>query len=92
LLLGFANRLRWPIYGPCLSSAYSPDPLQFPPTRIGFKHDGHRLMFARSGNRVRLITQGGYDWTKRFPWIVDAALKNRHKAFRDRRRSGHPWR
>jgi bifunctional non-homologous end joining protein LigD len=30
---------------------------------------------------VRLITKGGYDWTKRFPWIVEAALKNRHKQF-----------
>src|SRR5690349_520423 len=45
------------------------------------KYDGYRLMVARSGNRVRLITRGGYDWTKRFPWIVAAALKNRHKQF-----------
>jgi ATP-dependent DNA ligase len=30
---------------------------------------------------VRLITRGGYDWTKRFPWIVEAALKNRQKRF-----------
>jgi len=30
---------------------------------------------------VRLITRGGYDWTKRYPWIVQAALKNRHKQF-----------
>jgi len=28
-----------------------------------------------------LITRGGYDWTKRYPWIVQAALKNRHKQF-----------
>src|SRR6516165_10155592 len=33
--------------------------------------------------RVRLITRGGYDWTKRYPWIVQAALKNRHKQFYD---------
>jgi ATP-dependent DNA ligase len=38
-------------------------------------------MVGRSGNRVRLITKGGYDWTKRYPWIVAAALKNRHKQF-----------
>jgi len=25
---------------------------------------------------VRLITRGGYDWTKRVPWIVHAAKKN----------------
>jgi bifunctional non-homologous end joining protein LigD len=30
---------------------------------------------------VRLITKGGYDWAKRFPWIVEAALKNRQKQF-----------
>jgi len=30
---------------------------------------------------VRLITRGGYDCTKRFPWIVEAALKNRQKHF-----------
>jgi bifunctional non-homologous end joining protein LigD len=35
----------------------------------------------RDGERVRLITRGGYDWTKRFPWIVEAALKNRVKHF-----------
>ena len=45
------------------------------------KYDGYRLMVARSDDRVRLITKGGYDWTKRFPWIVEAALKNRHKQF-----------
>jgi ATP-dependent DNA ligase len=26
---------------------------------------------------VRLISRGGYDWTSRFPWIGEAALKNR---------------
>jgi bifunctional non-homologous end joining protein LigD len=45
------------------------------------KYDGYRLMVARSGDRVRLITKGGYDWTRRFPWIVEAALKNRQKHF-----------
>lgn len=28
-----------------------------------------------------MITRGGYDWTKRYPWIVEAALKNRQKHF-----------
>jgi hypothetical protein len=27
------------------------------------------------------FTRNGYDWTKRFPWIVAAALKNRSKQF-----------
>jgi hypothetical protein len=45
------------------------------------KCDGFRLRVERSGDRVRLITRGGYDWTKRYPWIVEAALKNRTKHF-----------
>ena len=34
------------------------------------KYDGYRLRVERNGDRVRLITRGGCDWTKRFPWIV----------------------
>ena len=45
------------------------------------KYDGYRLRVERKGDRVRLITRGGYDWTKRFPWIAEAALKNRQKQF-----------
>jgi bifunctional non-homologous end joining protein LigD len=45
------------------------------------KYDGYRLRLERDGDRVRLITKGGYDWSKRFPWIVEAALKNRQKHF-----------
>ena len=44
-------------------------------------HDGYRLRVERNGDRVRLITRGGYDWSKRYPWIADSALKNRHKHF-----------
>jgi len=45
------------------------------------KYDGYRLRLERNGDRVRLITKGGYDWSKRYPWIVEAALKNRMKQF-----------
>jgi ATP-dependent DNA ligase len=45
------------------------------------KYDDYRLRVERTGQRVRLITRGGYDWTKRFPWIVEAALKCRQKHF-----------
>ena len=45
------------------------------------KYDGYRLRVERNGDRVRLITRGGYDWTKRYPWIVEAALKNRYTQF-----------
>jgi bifunctional non-homologous end joining protein LigD len=45
------------------------------------KYDGYRLRVERNGDRVRLITKGGFDWSKRCPWIVEAALKNRQKQF-----------
>jgi ATP-dependent DNA ligase len=45
------------------------------------KFDGYRIRLERDGDRMRLITRGSYDWTKRYPWIVEAALKNRIKQF-----------
>ena len=30
---------------------------------------------------MRLITRGGYNWADRYPWIMEAALKNRHSQF-----------
>jgi ATP-dependent DNA ligase len=45
------------------------------------KYDGFRLRLERDGARVKLITKGGYDWTKRYPRIVEAALRNRQTRF-----------
>jgi bifunctional non-homologous end joining protein LigD len=45
------------------------------------KYDGFRLRLERDSSRACLITRGGHDWTSRYPWIVEAALKNRHKQF-----------
>jgi ATP-dependent DNA ligase len=45
------------------------------------KLDGYRMLVIRENERVRLITKGGYDWSKRYPWIVESALKNRQKHF-----------
>jgi ATP-dependent DNA ligase len=36
------------------------------------KHDGYRLIARRDGNRVRLFTRRGYDWSAKYPWIVEA--------------------
>jgi bifunctional non-homologous end joining protein LigD len=44
-------------------------------------HDGYRLRIERDGDRVRLITRGGYNWSKRSPWIVESALKIRYMQF-----------
>jgi bifunctional non-homologous end joining protein LigD len=45
------------------------------------KYDGYRLRVERDGGRARLLTRNGYDWTKRYPRIVESALKNRIKLF-----------
>ena len=45
------------------------------------KHDGYRLIVARDGARVRLLTRNGNDWTARYPVIVEAALRNRTTNF-----------
>src|SRR5919198_17041 len=45
------------------------------------RYDGYRLRLERDGDRVRLITRGGYNWPSRFPWIVEAARKVRQKQF-----------
>jgi hypothetical protein len=45
------------------------------------QYDGYRLRLERDGDRVRLITRGGDDWIGGYPWIVKAALKNRHWQF-----------
>lgn len=45
------------------------------------KYDGYRLRLERDGDRVRLITRGGYNWADRYPWIVEAARKVRQQQF-----------
>lgn len=41
------------------------------------KCDGYRMMLIREHDRVRLISRGGYDLTRHFPLVVEAALKAR---------------
>jgi bifunctional non-homologous end joining protein LigD len=36
------------------------------------KHDGYRLMARKQGDRVRLFSRRGYDWSHKFPLIVGA--------------------
>jgi hypothetical protein len=36
------------------------------------KHDGYRLIARKDGRRVRLYTRRGYDWSGKYPWIVEA--------------------
>lgn len=39
------------------------------------KHDGYRMQVRKDGDRVRLFTRRGFDWTERYPRIVAAARK-----------------
>jgi bifunctional non-homologous end joining protein LigD len=45
------------------------------------KYDGYRIRVERERHRVRLFSRNGHDSTDRYPWIVEAALKNRIKQF-----------
>ena len=42
---------------------------------------GTGCALERDGERVRLFTRNGYDWTGRYPWIVEAARKIRQPRF-----------
>lgn len=39
------------------------------------KHDGYRMQLRKRGNRVRLFTRRGFDWTERYRWVVQSAFK-----------------
>ena len=57
------------------------------------KYDGYRLRLERDGDRVRLITRGGHNWTDRYHWIAETARKIiPHQAVRHRRRGHYPRR
>jgi bifunctional non-homologous end joining protein LigD len=45
------------------------------------KHDGYRLRVERNGDRVRLVSRSGHDFTDRYPWIVEAARKIKRTQF-----------
>jgi bifunctional non-homologous end joining protein LigD len=45
------------------------------------KHDGYRLIVQKDHDRVRLFTRNGFDWSHRYPIIVEAALRDRSKSF-----------
>jgi ATP-dependent DNA ligase len=45
------------------------------------KHDGYRMQVRKDGDRVRLFTRRGFDWTQRYPRVVAAALKIKANSF-----------
>jgi ATP-dependent DNA ligase len=65
-------------FQPCIPTAGKAAPAR-PEWLHEVKYDGYRLIVIREDKRVRLITRNGHDWSGRFPWIVESALKNRQK-------------
>jgi bifunctional non-homologous end joining protein LigD len=45
------------------------------------KHDGYRLQVRREGDKVRLFTRRGCDWSSRYPAIVMTAMQLRAASF-----------
>jgi bifunctional non-homologous end joining protein LigD len=45
------------------------------------KYDGYRGRVVRDGKDVKVLSRSGLDWTWRYPFIVEAALKMRQKRF-----------
>jgi ATP-dependent DNA ligase len=67
-------------YQPCIPTRGTAVPAR-PEWIHEIKHDGYRLIVQRDGNRVRLFTRNGHDWSDRFPLIAEAALRNRNSSF-----------
>jgi ATP-dependent DNA ligase len=67
-------------YAPCIPTAGKVVPSR-PEWFHEIKYDGYLLIVVRQDDRVRLFTRNGHDWSHRYPWIVESALKNRQKHF-----------
>jgi bifunctional non-homologous end joining protein LigD len=72
--------MRTSAFDPCIPTRGTKVPNR-PEWLHEIKHDGYRLIVQREGKRVRLFTRNGYDWSHRFPLIVEAALRNRQTSF-----------
>ncbi|MDW9984836.1 ATP-dependent DNA ligase [Sinorhizobium meliloti] len=59
---------------PCLATLVDKPP-KGPDWAYEVKWDGYRLAVHIEAGRVRVLTRGGYDWTERFPTIVDDARR-----------------
>ncbi|RVQ04160.1 non-homologous end-joining DNA ligase [Sinorhizobium meliloti] len=59
---------------PCLATLVDKPP-KGPDWAYEVKWDGYRLAVHMEPGRVRVLTRGGYDWTERFPTIVDDARR-----------------
>jgi bifunctional non-homologous end joining protein LigD len=67
-------------YEPCLPTTATEVPTG-PEWLHELKHDGFRLLIHRDGDKVRLFTRRGYDWTHRFPRIIEQSRRLRPTLF-----------
>jgi ATP-dependent DNA ligase len=44
------------------------------------KHDGYRMIARKREGRVRLYTRRGFDWTAKYPHLVDALMRLKTKS------------
>jgi ATP-dependent DNA ligase len=68
------------IFEPCIPTRATKVPTG-PDWLHEIKHDGYRMIVQREGSRVRLFTRRGFDWSDRYPLIVEAARKLRSRSF-----------
>ena len=74
-----ANRQSPGFIEPCIPTRVSKPPVG-PQWIHEIKHDGYRLIVRKQGDRVRLFTRRGYDWTDRYPLIAKAVAASREHA------------
>jgi bifunctional non-homologous end joining protein LigD len=65
---------------PCIPTR-APKPPAGPGWVHEIKHDGYRLQVHRAGEKVRLFTRRGFDWSKRYPAIARTAAALRCTSF-----------
>jgi ATP-dependent DNA ligase len=45
------------------------------------KYDGYRGRIVRDGRDVQLLSKSGLDWARRFPFVVETAMKMKQQRF-----------
>jgi bifunctional non-homologous end joining protein LigD len=77
-----SSSVTLPAFGfipPCIPTVAKKAPAG-PDWLYELKHDGYRLMVRRDGDRVRIYSRRGSDFTPRFPRIVEAVRKLKVKS------------
>ena len=76
----YLSRMRKSVFEPCFPTRGTTVPTGNDWIHE-IKHDGYRLIVQKDGQRVRLFTRNGHEWSGRFPLIAEAVLRNRNSSF-----------